>query len=213
MSERDRLAEFHRTLSEQLNSRLSESPKFFWVLIVVSAGYGYVLWFVQSKDEFPDRQIVVTLAAVLSYVAVLWASYYLAALGYAFRFLQNCQHCIERALGWDESVLTGKRNVEKGRRRPGKPPANERGLNAFWLLPGIYHAHIAGLSVFLTVVVAAFCWHLFVTQPHWPKLCVILACSLFWMAGLWFMYGINQHYLRKFNAKRLEPDDVDRLRD
>ena len=44
------------------------------------------------------------IASLLSYVAVLWASWYLAALGYAFRYLQYGQHCIEQALGWDAYV-------------------------------------------------------------------------------------------------------------
>jgi hypothetical protein len=41
---RDQLAGFHKTISEQLNARLAESPRFFWALVVVSTGYGYVLW-------------------------------------------------------------------------------------------------------------------------------------------------------------------------
>src|SRR5260370_28970020 len=40
----ERLAGFHQTISEQLNARLAESPRFFWVLVAVSAAYGYVLW-------------------------------------------------------------------------------------------------------------------------------------------------------------------------
>lgn len=46
-----RLATFHQTISEQLNARLSESPKFFAVLVVVSTGYGYVLLTVDVKRE------------------------------------------------------------------------------------------------------------------------------------------------------------------
>ena len=211
MSDRDRLADFHRTLSEQLNARLAESPRFFWVLIVVSAGYGYVLWYVKTEPEFPDRRIVVTLAAALSYIAILWASYYLAALGYAFRFLQNCQHCIEHALEWDRSVLTGDVRPGTSRRRPGTPPERESGLKVFWLLPSIYHAHVFGLSFFLVMIVAAFCWHLSRTQPYWPKTCVILVGSAFVLVGLWFMFWINRYYLRRFKEARLDPDSVERL--
>jgi hypothetical protein len=41
--EKELLAQFHHTISEQLDSRLSESPKFFGLLVIVSTGYGYVL--------------------------------------------------------------------------------------------------------------------------------------------------------------------------
>src|SRR5713101_2090467 len=125
--EHDRLAGFHRTISDQLNARLVESPRFFWALVVVSAGYGYVL----TKPELDQNATVFNLASALSYISVLWASWYLAALGYAFRFLQNGQHCIERALRWNPYVPA-----------PGEPP--DGWCDAFWLLPGIYHAHAAG---------------------------------------------------------------------
>lgn len=87
IGDRDKLlAEFHHTISEQLNARLSESPKFFGLLIVVSTAYGYVL----SKPELSAQKELFVLASLLSYVAVLWASWYLAALGYAFsRLLKN----------------------------------------------------------------------------------------------------------------------------
>jgi hypothetical protein len=80
MDEKDKelLAGFHHTISEQLNSRLSESPKFFGLLVVISTGYGYVL----SRDS-PCKLILP--ATVLALAATLWASWYLAALGYAFR--------------------------------------------------------------------------------------------------------------------------------
>ena len=104
--ERDQLAGFHQTISQQLNARLAESPRFFWALVVVSTGYGYVLWNVANatKQDEPELRPVLILASLLSYVAVLWASWYLAALGYAFRYLQSGQHCIEHALGWDAYV-------------------------------------------------------------------------------------------------------------
>jgi hypothetical protein len=41
--EKELLAQFHQTISEQLNARLSESPKCFGLLIVVSTGYGYAI--------------------------------------------------------------------------------------------------------------------------------------------------------------------------
>lgn len=102
LDQQESLAEFHRTISEQLNARLEESPRFFWALVAISTAYGYALWGAKSDvSDQAQREIVVRLTAILAYLATLWASWYLAALGYAFRFLQNTQHCIERALGWD----------------------------------------------------------------------------------------------------------------
>ena len=147
MDYRDRLAGFHRTISDQLNARLAESPRFFWALVVASAGYGYVLWNLRdSPDPFHCR--IFYLASALSYFAVLWASWYLADLGYGFRFLQNCQHCIEHALEWDQYVPVG------DGRRPGEPP--DKFYHFFRLLPGTYHAYVFGLVAFLAIVIVAF---------------------------------------------------------
>ena len=76
MSEKDKelLAAFHHTISEQLNSRLSESPQFFGLLVVVATGYGYAL----ARPELHLK----TLATALAMAATLWAGWYLAALGY-----------------------------------------------------------------------------------------------------------------------------------
>jgi hypothetical protein len=112
--EKQLLAQFHHTISEQLNARLSESLKFFGLLIIVSTGYGYVL----SKRELDELFVP---ASLLAYGAVLCASWYLAALGYAFRFLQNSQHMIEHALGWTL------RRCRAQERREGQP---EHLLNA-----------------------------------------------------------------------------------
>jgi hypothetical protein len=120
MDQPDRLAGFHLTISEQLNARLAESPRFFWALVAVSTGYGYVLWNLRLQSE-PDRTFLFTLASSLAYFAVLWASWYLAALGYAFRFLQNSQHCMEHALQWDN---LGPRPIP---RQPGEPPSPIKG--------------------------------------------------------------------------------------
>ena len=148
---REQLAGFHQTISEQLNARLAESPRFFWALVVVSTGYGYVLWNV-ANDPKPGLFMMLGIASLLSYVAVLWASSYLAALGYAFRYLQNIQHCIEHALEWD--IYGPRRNP----RKPGEPPARYWWcLDIFWLLPGIYHAHVGGLVAFLAIIILAFC--------------------------------------------------------
>jgi hypothetical protein len=65
--EQELLAQFHHPISEQLNSRLSESPKFFGLLVVVSTGYGYVL----SSPLLYKQKEVFFLASLLSYAAVL----------------------------------------------------------------------------------------------------------------------------------------------
>ena len=103
--EKELLAQFHHTISEQLNARLSESPKFFGLLVVVSTAYGYVL----AKS---DLKPLLVLASLLSYVAVLWASWYLVALGFAFRFLQYCQHRIEHELEWNPQYVPRPRKRE-----------------------------------------------------------------------------------------------------
>jgi hypothetical protein len=203
MSERDQLAGFHRVISEQLNARLAESPRFFWVLVVASAGYGYVLWNLKSDAaQQSQRDIVVTLASFLTYVAILWANWYLAALGYAFRFLQNCQHCIEHALRWDEYTPTGAPVEGERRRRAGELPDGNSLCDSFWLLPGIYHAHVFGLSAFLFIVGAAFCWN------SWRNRLAVVLGLFFLLAGVAFTFGINRYYLRKFKAIRRDPNRV-----
>jgi len=166
MNEKDKelLAGFHHTISEQLNSRLSESPKFFGLLVVVSTGYGYVL----SNHELCNLLLPATLLAL---AATLWASWYLAALGYAFRFLQSGQHRIEQELNWSKYV-----------RASGNP--SESRWNPFWLLPGIYHAHAAGLSFFFVLL----CF--IGLHDHWRWL-----GSAF---GLLFIVSANFCYLKKF---------------
>ena len=197
MGESDRLAEFHRTISSQLNARLAESPRFFWALVAVSTGYGYVLWNEASVsgDAQSARHIIVRLASVLVYVTILWASWYLAALGYAFRFLQNSQHCIERALGWSKYAP-----------EYGVPPENlSRYSDAFWLLPGIYHAHVFGLCVFLLVVVTTSAWQ------WWPNCVALFIHFLFLGFGLAFILRINAHYLQKFRLRRRDPNAMEAL--
>jgi hypothetical protein len=91
--EKELLAQFHHTISEQLNSRLSESPQFFGLLVVVATGYGYVL----SDNKYRG---LVHPATFLVLACTLWAAWYLAALGYGFRYLQTTQHRIEHELKW-----------------------------------------------------------------------------------------------------------------
>lgn len=173
--EKELLAQFHHTISEQLDSRLSESPKFFGLLVVVSSGYGYVL-------SEPKLCKFITLATVLSLAATLWAAWYLAALGYAFRFLQNVQHRIEHALEWSPKYTPDS----------GEPPEHLwNPLGWFWLLPGIYHAHAAGLCfLFVLVCITGFAcpWGIFIS-----------------MTGVSMISLVNLCYLKKFKGKRKKP--------
>ena len=74
MNDKDKelLAQYHHTISEQLNARLSESPKFFWLLIVVSTAYGYVL----SNHPSCHKSLFV-LVSLLVWAVSLWANWYL----------------------------------------------------------------------------------------------------------------------------------------
>jgi hypothetical protein len=195
MDQQERLADFHRTISEQLNARLEESPRFFWALVAISTAYGYALWGEKSDPSaLAQRQIVVRLTAILAYLATLWASWYLAALGYAFRFLQNTQHCIECALGWDQYAPQN-----------APPPKPARLVDSFWLLPGIYHPHALGLCVFLTLVTFTSMW-------KWHSdTCVISTHIVLWLGGLLSIVSIHRYYLKKFTKKRRDPSTVEPL--
>ncbi len=186
------LAQFHHTISEQLNSRLSESPKFFGLLIVVSTGYGYVL---SNHNLSCNRELFVT-ASLLSYAPVLWASWYLAALSYSFRFLQNCQHCAEHALKWNRYGPHGKGKDSA----TGRPPKGTTSIHdAFWLLPSIYHPHAFGLFVFLMIVCGVFYFH--VSYWGWA------AGAIAFLIGAGFMYWINRLYKIKFDNTRRDPSE------
>jgi len=197
--QRKLLAEFHHTTSEQLNARLSESPKFFGLLIIVSTGYGYVL----SQPNLCKDQLLLIAVSILSYAAVLWAAWYLAALGYAFRFLQNIQHCVEYKLGWQP--FTPAR--EDGRRTGQPPKPRTKFFHRFWLLPGIYHAHAAGLAVFLVMICCVFpfrAWGL------WPLYCqrfiMIVICLGAAIGGLALTCRAHTHYFDKFANKWTDPE-------
>src|ERR1035441_9695512 len=186
------LAGFHQTISEQLNSRLSESPKFFALLVVVSTGYGYVL----SYPSLCKQGFLVMIATILSYVAVLWASWYLAALGYAFRFLQNSQRCIEHKLGW--AIYTPGQESKKQVEEAGVPPSKPF-RNPFWLLPGIYHAHAIGLCVFLAIICAVGSYK---SLYYAPTCCVVLSGTIAFVVGIVLTLWINVHYVVKYRDKR-----------
>ena len=200
--EPEHLASFHHTISQQLNARLEESPRFFWALVVVSTGYGYVLWNVANatKQNEPELLPVLILASLLSYVAVLWASWYLAALGYAFRYLQSGQHCIEYALGWDAYVP-----------QYGEPPAKIRWWrcgDVFWLLPGIYHAHVGGLVAFLAIIILAFCCYGRQWGGSYSELSIVFIGLFFFLFGVAFIFWINKRYVQKFRKKWKNPREV-----
>lgn len=190
-NEKTGLVQFHHTISEQLNARLSESPKFFGLLVVISTGYGYVL----SKYELDGLFL---LASVLAYSAVLWASWYLAALGYSFRFLQYSQHAIEHDLDWNPRYVPGPAEGEDGRPTGMPPPRSWKPWTWFWTLPSIYHPHAVGLGVFLLVVCSAF-------SRHSSKCCAHASLMIAgWIGialGFIFMLGINRYYVEKFRLK------------
>lgn len=179
------LVTFHGVISSQLNARLAESPRFFAALVVTGTAYGFVLW--DSKVS-PGLFLI---ASFVAYAAVFWSIWYLAALGYAFRYLQNAQHRIEDDLNWH--VYRNKTT--------GIPQDDDSFVaRAFWLLPGIYHAHAAGLTVLLCVIVSAFAW-----RWIWPNsLCGAVAVSV---AGSCFSIAMvfltNRHYAQRFERKRL----------
>ncbi len=186
------LAQFHHTISEQLNARLSESPKVFALLVIISTGYGYVLLKPGPYEFFVP-------ASLLAYGAVLWASWYLAALGYAFRFLQNSQHMIEHALGWNPRYVPG---PEDGRTTGVPPPPSKRPSDWFWLLPSIYHPHAVGLAFFLVLVCVAFCWH---RWNYWSHGWLIMIGLAGMVVGIGLIVWMNLHYLNKFRQKWREP--------
>ena len=181
--EKELLAQFHHTISEQLNSRLSESPKFFGLLVVVSTGYGYVL-------AEPKLCNLVTLATALSLAATLWASWYLAALGYAFRFLQSTQHRIEHALEWRKFALNSGKTPTSLWRKP---------WEWFWLLPGIYHAHAVGLCLLFVLICLAFCRYHWDCWSHRFLMKAGFAAS---SIGVCVIALMNLYYLKKFIVKR-----------
>lgn len=193
--QKELLGQFHQTISEQLNSRLSESPKFFGLLVVVSTGYGYVLF----SSDFPAHKALFVLASGLAYASVLWATWYLAALGYAFRFLQNVQHCVEQKIGWADYTP-----LPENGRRTGEPPRPPKKFSTdpFWLLPSIYHAHVAGLAAFLLVICAAFGWNAREFSSHRFVFAATSAAVLF---GLAWIYGWNYHYVKRFAGKWRNP--------
>ncbi len=95
----------------------------------------------------------------------------------SFRFLQNGQHRIDKELNWSPHAFA-----------PGKPPEHYwNPLKWFWLLPGIYHSHVAGLSVFIIFI----CWKGLPGRLQWTGPAM----------GIAFIAAINLYYLIKFKKK------------
>ena len=184
------LPAFHKIVSEQLNARLSESPKFFAALVIAGSAYGYALWLAWESSTKATEFL---LASILAYAAVVWSLWYLAALGYAFRLLQNTQHCIERALRWDRYTPSNN-----------EPPCHiQTAADVFWLLPGIYHAHTFGLVAFLVIIGIAF----IAGYTPGPFRWILGGGAL--VGGLLFAAGINVHYVRKFRRRRRHLEEVE----
>ena len=206
LKKRDQLAGFHQTISKQLNARLAESPRFFWALVVVSTGYGYVLWNIANNQgqAKPGLCMMLGIASLLSYVAVLWASWYLAALGYAFRYLQNVQHCIGHALGWNIYEPKG------DPRESGEPPQKiRRCSDIFWLLPSIYHAHVFGFVAFLAIIVFAFFYY--GGRQWWGSSSALCIGLILFLIGVVFIICVNLHYVWKYEKKWKDPAKVPML--
>jgi hypothetical protein len=185
------LPQFHRTISEQLNARLSEAPRFFWAVILSITAYAYVLWWYAGEKQTPERfYTVFLLVSGVAYLSILWVLMYIAALGYAFRYLQNSQHRIEEVLGWEIY-------------RPettGVPPDAIRSTgDLFWLLPGIYHAHLYGL-IFLSIVI-----HVIFVLILPDTGGAALTASLTFIAETVWILSWNYHYLRKFRHRHVRP--------
>jgi hypothetical protein len=180
--EKNRLTSYYQTISEQLNARLSESPRFFGVVVIASTAYGYVIWNWKTIQNVDLGQLLLALASFVFYITLLWAIWYLLALGYAFRYLQFSQHRIEDALGWDKY-----RSKDTG-----KPPKKIKSLkDLFWMLPGIYHAHLGGLIAIAVVLCGVF-WN------QWPDRCVGREVFFgFLMIAFLFTWWAGFHYIDK----------------
>lgn len=185
------LGQFHRTISEQLNARLSEAPRFFWAVILSITAYAYVLWWYAGESQTPTRfYTVFSLVSGVAYLSILWVTAYLAALGYAFRYLQNSQHRIEDVLGWEiyRPEMTG------------VPPETIRSIeDLFWLLPGIYHAHLYGL-LFLSMILHA----VFIALIPDLYGATLVATATFTLEIAWVFWW-NNHYLKQFRERRVRP--------
>lgn len=180
------LVTFHSTMADQLNSRLSESPRFFAFVIAALTAYAFVISHYQS-----DRFMLV-LVSFISYMVLQWAIWYMAALGYAFRFLQYSMHLAEVALDWTQYSL-----------EYGVPPKTRSFSRTFWLHPGIYHAHLAGLIIIVCIVCAVFSFKWWrgtgaFGHPQCEAL-TVLSCGV--VGSLLWTLFINNHYVNKYEDK------------
>jgi hypothetical protein len=88
----------------------------------------------------------------------------------------------------------------------GEPPKHiEKLSDVFWLLPGIYHAHAAGLCAFLAIICVAFCRDSWTWWSH----CYVAICgSVIFLTGVALVFWVNVHYVRKFQREMARPDKV-----
>lgn len=184
------LTSFHGTMAEQLDARLSESHKFLGVLVLAITAYAYVIWY----WELSRGRFVLLLVSAISYLVTIWAIWYLAALGYAFRFLQYSMHQAEKTLGWE------KLGLPSGTVGQGLP-------RVIWLHPGIYQAHLFGvvsLMLLVCVTLAFKWWHIpeFVPDVLLNKHTESIILGVVGLVGgLSFTVGINLFYVSKYEKK------------
>ncbi|MEQ1845957.1 MAG: hypothetical protein ABL983_10345 [Nitrospira sp.] len=201
------LTTYHATIAEQLDSRMAESPKFFGVVVVALTAYAYAIWhWVPNKDgsTLVEQGFMLGIVSMLAYLVVLWAVSYLAALSYAFRFLQYSMHKAEDELGWKGFRLSDAERMHYG-----------CVTDSFRLLPGIYHAHLAGLF-FVMIFIC------FVFSHKWAYYCReagerigCLGESRDWVyPGVFLLFGtfwfvfVNRHYMLKYVSKIKEREIV-----
>ena len=198
--DKENLAKYHATIAEQLDSRMAESPKFFGVVVVALTAYAYAIWhWVPNKEgsTLAEQGFMLGIVSILAYLVVLWAVSYLAALSYAFRFLQYSMHKAEDELGWKGFRLSDAERMNYG-----------CVTDSFKLSPGIYHAHLAGLF-FIMILLCFVFWH------KWAYYCRTVGEKI-WCLGesrdwvypgvfllfgvFWFVF-VNRHYLLKYVMK------------
>lgn len=186
--ERSALATFYSTMAEQLDSRLSESPKFFGVILAALTAYGYVI----STWKPGTSRFLLVLVSLISYIVILWAIWYVAALGYAFRFLQYPMHQAEKVLGWETYTI-----------RSGEVPKSCSLHRYFWLLPGIYHAHLGGLVAIMAIVCFVFAFKWWNTEGAFgcPHSEALSSSSIGFFLGLLWTVAINNRYVNKYEDK------------
>lgn len=176
----EKLEIFHRIISDQLNARLAESPKFFWAVVAVGSAYGYALWeYPRGGGVGPFQHLALILISTLAFGVALLAEWYLAALGYGFRFLQATQVRVEKVLEWHRFGLARAESPGSEWKYP------------FWLLPSIYLPHAIAFGALMVLVALGSGIALRWASLNWAGVAV----------GVVAPYFLNAHYHRKFRQK------------